>query len=208
LHREFGMECSSFRFSYDRSLYAPAPQKERAPKPRVLFYARPRTERRGFELGVLALSLVAKQKPEVEFVLPGFPPRSVQLPFPAQLPGILPISQLGELYRGCSVALVLSHTNLSLLPLELMACGCALVSNSGPNVEWLLNDAVAQLANATPEELAVAVLTLLENDPLRQRKAAAGLALAQSTGWVEEIEKIEAGLYRGLNMPVPVHAHG
>jgi glycosyltransferase involved in cell wall biosynthesis len=208
LQRDFGMACSSFGFSYDRSLYAPPPQKQLAPKQRVLFYARPRTERRGFELGILALSLVAKQRPDTEFVLPGFPPRSVQLPFPAVLPGVLPTSELGELYRSCTVALVLSHTNLSLLPLELMACGCALVSNSGPNVEWLLTDAAAQLAKATPAELAAAVLLLLENEQLRDRKAAAGLALAQGTDWTEEIKRIEAGLYRGLNMPLPVHPHG
>jgi len=107
-------------------------------KKRVLFYARPETERRGFELGVLALSLVAKKRPEVEFVLAGFKNRSVDLPFPAILPGVLALAELGALYRSCDVALVLSHTNLSLLPLEVMACGCAVVSNEGPNTEWLL----------------------------------------------------------------------
>lgn len=202
LHSEFGMECSAFGFSYDREIYSPNGSR-RFPdgKKRVLFYARPSSERRGFELGILALSLVAKKKPDTEFVLVGFPPRSIQLPFPAVLPGILVASELPALYRSCGIALVLSHTNISLLPLELMACGCAVVSNSGPNVEWLLTDHTAQLASPTPEALADAVLALLENEQLLGRKAEAGLAFAQRTDWVSEIKTIEAAFYRGLMVP-------
>jgi glycosyltransferase involved in cell wall biosynthesis len=99
--------------------------------------------------------------------------------------------------------LVLSLTNLSLLPLELMACGCAVVSNSGPNVEWLLSDETAQLSSPTPEALADAILALLGNEQLRARKAAAGLALAQRTDWASEIKTIESAFYRGLNVPFP-----
>jgi glycosyltransferase involved in cell wall biosynthesis len=207
LCREFGMECSAFGFSYDRGTYS-ATGSRRFPegKKRVLCYARAR-ERRGFELGVLALSLVAKKMPDTEFVLVGFSPRSIRLPFPAVLPGMLPASELAALYRSCSVALVISHTNLSLLPLELMACGCAVVSNSGPNVEWLLTDDIAQLANPTPETLADAVLTLFDNDQLRARKAEAGLALAQRTDWICEARTIESAFYRGLNVPSPDKHH-
>jgi len=53
LQNEFGMDCSPFGFSYDRKIYSP--EGSRCPgqvKQRVLFYARPTTERRGFELGV------------------------------------------------------------------------------------------------------------------------------------------------------------
>jgi O-antigen biosynthesis protein len=204
LHREFGMECSVFGFSYDRGTYSPNGSRHLPDgKKRVLFYARATTERRGFELGVLALSLVAKKMPDAEFVLVGFPPRSVQLPFPAVLPGTLGASELSALYRSCGIALVLSHTNLSLLPLELMACGCAVVSNSGPNVEWLLTDDTAQLASPTPEALADAILALLCNEQLRAQKAAAGLALAKGTDWISEIKKVESAFYRGLNVPCP-----
>jgi glycosyltransferase involved in cell wall biosynthesis len=204
LHSEFGMECSAFGFSYDRGIYSPNGSR-RLPdaKKRVLFYARATSERRGFELGVLALSLVAKKMPDTEFVLLGFPPRSIQLPFAAILPGTLTIPELAALYRSCNVALVLSLTNLSLLPLELMACGCAVVSNSGPNVEWLLSDETTQLASPTPEALADAILALLSNEQLRSRKAAAGLAFAEGTNWTSEIKAIEAAFYRGLNVPFP-----
>jgi O-antigen biosynthesis protein len=200
LQNEFGMECSPFGFSYDRDVYS-ANGTHRLPDQgkRVLFYARPETERRGFELGILALSIVSRNMPGTEFVLVGSSLPSVKLPFPAILPGTLKSSELGALYRSCDVALVLSHTNVSLLPLELMACGCAVVSNSGPNVEWLLSNETAQLADASPGALADAVIALLRDDALRARKIAAALAFAEQTDWETETRRIESAFYRGLD---------
>lgn len=205
LRREFGMECFSFGFSYDREGYGRSGARL-APsgKKRVLFYARPETERRGFELGVLALALVARQMPETELMLVGFPRRSIRLPFPATYLGILPISELGRLYRSCDAALVLSHTNLSMLPLELMACGCAVVSNTGPNVEWLLTPETAQLAKPDPASIADAIIQLLRSDELRLRNIEAGFALAESTDWSREIRVVEAAL---LNARPSVASH-
>jgi O-antigen biosynthesis protein len=201
LHDEFGMPCSPFGFSYDRRIYSLNGKRgARERKNRVLFYARPTTERRGFELGVLALSLVAKKRPDIEFVLAGFRPRRMRIPFRAVLPGVLLPTELAELYRSCDVALVLSHTNLSMLPLELMACGCAVVSNRGANVEWLLTDETTQLASSTPQSLAEAVLTLLDNEELHSRKVAAGLAFAEQTDWISETRVVEAGFYQGLKI--------
>jgi glycosyltransferase involved in cell wall biosynthesis len=195
LRREFSMECSSFGFSYDRNLYASTgPRLLPEGKRRLFFYARPETERRGFELGLLALSLVAKRMPNVELVLAGLGARSIDLPFPASCLGVLPLSQLGSLYRSCDVALVLSHTNLSLLPLELMACGCAVVSNQGPNVEWLLTRETAHLAKADPKSLADGIIDLFHSDTLRRRQILAGLALAETTSWTKELRAIESAL--------------
>jgi glycosyltransferase involved in cell wall biosynthesis len=195
LQRDFNMECSFFGFSYDRHAYSNTGSRLLpAGKKRVLFYARPETERRGFELGIIALSLVAKQIPDVEIVLAGFPHKSIDLPFQAVFPGVLSLSELGALYRSCDVALVLSHTNLSLLPLELMACGCAVVSNEGPNTEWLLSSQTARLAKADPQSLAGAVIELLETDALRLQMVEAGLVFAESTDWVKEIRVIESAL--------------
>lgn len=195
LESEFGMQCTPFGFSYDRDAYAKTGERMfRAGKKRVLFYARPETERRGFELGVLALAQVAKRLPDAEFVLVGHAAGSLDLPFKAILTGVLPLSRLGSLYRSCDVALVLSHTNLSLLPLELMACGCAVVSNAGSNTEWLLNAGNARIANPDPVSLAAAVIDLLMDDAKRSRLAAEALAFAESTDWRREIRIIESTL--------------
>ena len=202
LRRDFNMECTPFGFSYDRDAYASTGRRLLAAgKKRVLFYARPETERRGFELGILALSLVAKKMPDVEIALVGLSRQDLDLPFSAILLGVLPVSELGALYRSCDVALVLSHTNLSLLPLELMACGCAVVSNEGPNIEWLLTDKTVRLAKPDPKSLAEAVVELLASDQLRLRKIEAGLAFAQSTDWTKEIRTIESVLLASSEFP-------
>jgi len=200
LEGEFGMPSSPFGFSYDRDVYAFDGDRRSGPRKRALFYARPNTERRGFELGVLALSLLAKRRPDVEVVLVGFPPRKMRFPFSAILPGIVSPAELAAWYHKCDIALVLSHTNVSMLPLELMASGCAVVSNTGPNVEWLLGDEVCQLAHPNPQSLAEAMLELLEDDRLRLKKIAAGVAFAEATDWASEVRKIEAAFYRGLNL--------
>ena len=44
--------------------------------------------------------------------------------------GALSINELPDLYSQCDLALVLSGTNLSLLPMEIAACQCPLVSVS------------------------------------------------------------------------------
>lgn len=200
LQRGFGMRCSPFGFSYDRKIYSFERQQvvHSQKRKRILFYARPLTERRGFELGMLALSLVARKHPDAEFILVGFPSWGMRVPFRAVFPGLLTPSELASLYHGCDAAMVLSHTNLSMLPLELMACGCPVICNRGPNVEWILKDETAQLADPTPQSLAQAVLDLLENDLLRERKISAGLAFAQGTDWTLEIKKVEDALYGQL----------
>ena len=198
LSRDFGMTCLPFHFWYDTALYRPLPKAARRKK-RVLFYARPRTARRGFELGLLALASVAEQVKDVEFVLAGMTASDIKLPFHADFPGVLPIQKLPELYSSVTAALVLSHTNVSLLPIELMACGCPVVSNRGPNVAWQLTDENCRMAEPTPASLADQLVLLLEDDGLRAAYAEAGLRFAQRADRKCEIEKIEKAFLAGLS---------
>jgi O-antigen biosynthesis protein len=189
LMKDFGMRSFPFGFSYDRDLYRHQPEQlsRNGPK-RVFFYARPGTERRGLELGIFALSLVAQALPETQFVFAGMAEQDWKLPFTPEYVGVLRLDQLSELYRGCDAALVLSHTNLSLLPLELMASGCPVVSNRGPNVEWMLNEANCILCDPEPRPLAQAMIELLTDDRLRERLRGAGFA--QTTDWRLEAERL------------------
>jgi glycosyltransferase involved in cell wall biosynthesis len=191
------MNCFPFHFWYDPSLYRPVPSVTTKRK-RVLFYARPRTARRGFELGLLTLALVAKRVQDVEFVLAGMTAGELKVPFEATFPGVLEIQQLPALYSSVTAALVISHTNLSLLPIELMACGCPLVSNSGANVEWLLSKENCLLAEPNPQRLANELVKLLENESLRQEYSSAGLRFAQGTTLKNEVDKIESAFLMGL----------
>lgn len=185
LAREYGMSTRAFSFSFDNDRYHPLP---RDPGPRrVFFYARHVTTRRGFELGLLALRHVHKRLPDVEFVLAGWDSSEFEVPFPHLNAGVVALDDLPRLYAQCDVALVLSFTNLSLLPLELMACGCPVVSNRGPNVEWLLRDGEnAVLCDPLPLALADGLVRLLEDARLREQIVAGGFATTAASDWEAE----------------------
>ena len=147
---------------------------------RVFFYARPPTPRRAFELGLLVLNAVWQRMPDTQFVLAGWDTAGYHIPFPHLACGTVALDDLPDLYSQCDVALVLSLTNASLLPLELMASGGTVVSNRGPNVEWLLHEDVAVLAETSPEGLTAAVCGLLEDDERRHALSARAETFARA----------------------------
>jgi glycosyltransferase involved in cell wall biosynthesis len=83
---------------------------------------------------------------------------------------------------------------LSLMPLEVMAAGCAVVSNRGECVEWLLHDDVALLTDPTLEALSDALCRLLQNDAERQALASRGQEFARQQHWQASAEAFEQGL--------------
>ena len=85
---------------------------------------------------------------------------------------------------------MLAFTNTSFLPLEIMACGCPVVSNRGPFVEWLLNDKIAVLCDSDVPSISGALQGILEDGKRRQRVIAAGLKRARATNWKKEVKKI------------------
>lgn len=187
LAADYGMKTFPLGFSYDKELYKPPVRSRRAgDKRRVFFYARPPTLRRAFELGVLVLAEVAKRHPDVEIVMAGWDLGAYQLPFRFVDRGVMSLEDLPELFHSCDVALVLSYSNASLLPVELMACGCTVVSNRGPYVEWLLDDTVARLVDSNVPAIADAICSLIEDDAARHALREAGLRFAQETDWERE----------------------
>lgn len=189
LQRDYGMMAAPFGFSYDKHLYFPHPRDNGAR--RVFFYARHVTPRRGFELGLLALNALHLSMPNIEFILAGWDTSEFKVPFPHLNAGVVSLDQLPGLYSQCDVALVLSFTNLSLLPLEVMACGCPVVSNRGPNTEWLLADGEnALLCDPTPQGIADTLERLLTDETLRQQIIQSGLRFAQTTDWPAEGKRV------------------
>lgn len=189
MSENYGMKAYPFGFSYEHDRYAPGIRKQ-GPR-RVFFYARHVTARRGFELGMLALKRVHEQLPDIEFVLAGWDTSGYVIPFPHLNAGVVSLDELPDLYGQCDVALVISLTNISLLPLELMACGCPVVSNDGPNVNWLLkNGETALLTEASPEALASALVDVMQNPELHTRLKENGLAFARQTNWADETSKV------------------
>jgi O-antigen biosynthesis protein len=197
LAQDYGMLTSSVGFSYDQDLYRPLPRRIKEQR-RAFFYARPPTQRRAFEMGVLVLAEVVRRLPDVEIVFAGWDVSNYAIPFSHINSGVVRICDLPDLYSQCDVALVLSFTNLSLLPLELMACGTPVVSNRAPCTEWLLNDQNAELSEATVEDLSNALCNVL-NDPIRHAALReSGFKTIAATDWEREARKM-ADVFRALD---------
>lgn len=193
LSQEYGMSTHAVGFGVELDRYRRLPRREPEIR-RVFFYARPPTPRRAFEIGLLVLNAVWKRLPDVQFVLAGWDTAGYHIPFPHLACGTVALDDLPDLYSQCDAALVLSLTNASLLPLELMASGCAVVSNRGANVEWLLNDDVVVLAESSPERLADAVCTLLQDNERRHALSQRAEVFARSQTWEAVARDFEAGL--------------
>lgn len=193
LAQEYGMATRAVGFGVERARYRRLPRREPEIR-RVFFYARPPTPRRAFEIGLLVLNEVWKRLPDVQFVLAGWDTTGYRIPFPHLSCGTLALDDLPDLYSQCDVALVVSLTNASLLPLELMACGCAVVSNRGENVDWLLNDEVATLAETSPEALTDAVCGLMQDDQKRRAQVDRAEAYAAAMQWETVAQEFEAAL--------------
>lgn len=186
LKKDFDMDCCSIGFSYDKKLYSIKNLERR----KVFYYARPETPRRGFELGILALNELKKKLENIEIILGGSDVYNFNIPFKYEGLGHIKVSELPNIYNTVKVALVLSFTNLSLLPYELMACGASVVINRGPSNEWGLNDSICSIVEAEPEKIADEIYNLLTNEEMRLKKANNALEFINKTDWFEESKKV------------------
>jgi hypothetical protein len=139
----------------------------------VVFYAKPGVGRRGFELGVLALQEFHRRQPEQEIHI--FGDASARVPFPVINHGSLPPVQLSELYNQCRAGIVMSFTNLSLVPAEMLACG-AIPAIVGPaNVRVDLENEFAHWVDPSPRGLADELCAIVGDPEPSPAKIAASL---------------------------------
>lgn len=194
LSREYGMKCDHYDFGADPKNYKLTNKKARK---QIFFYARPVTERRGFDLGVMALEIFHNKHPEYEIVLAGWDVSEWNVPFPYTNLKAMQISELSDVYNQSAAALVLSLTNMSLLPLELLATGTIPVVNDGPNNRLVSDNPYIKYTEASPEALARALsdIVTMKDLPSYAEKASKSVA---SDGWDVAGEKFLAILEREL----------
>jgi len=179
LSTEYGMKCSHYDFGADKKNYRLTNNGDRK---EIFFYARPVTERRGFDLGVMALEIFHKRMPEYTINLAGWDVSGYNIPFPYVNLKAMQIEELSDVYNKCSAALVMSLTNMSLLPLELLASGTIPVVNDGPNNRLVSDNPYIAYTQASPEALAQALIDTVtrKNAPTYAKKASASVS---ADGW-------------------------
>lgn len=151
LKHDYGMDTDYFEFGSDKSIYN---FQNDQPRQEIFFYARPYTERRGFEMGIMALDLFHRQYPNYKINLAGWDVSTYNIPFPYNNLQILELNELNGLYNRCAVGLVLSFTNMSLLPLELLGSGTIPVVNYGENNVLVSNNPYIAYSPSNPKALA------------------------------------------------------
>ncbi len=187
LPRDYGMAADHFDFGCDLDLYAVEGASARSG---ICYFCRPSTPRRAHELAVLALDLFASRNPDVPIHTYGEHPGT--LPFATTDHGLLTPEQLAQLYGRCVGGLVLSATNVSLVPHEMLAAGCIPVVNDAAHNRIVLDNDQVEYAPATPFELAEALSRLVSRTP-EARKAAAEAAASSvdSISWQESGGQVE-----------------
>jgi glycosyltransferase involved in cell wall biosynthesis len=192
----YGASASSFDLGVDPASYAPLPVHRR--EDLVLFYARAVTPRRAVPLGVLALEELHARRPEVEIALFG-ESRRLATPFPHRHLGVMTPEELAHAYASATVGVVLSLTNPSLVPTEMLACGLPVVDLATPSmVATFGEDGPIELAASDPLAICAAIERLLDDLMARADRARAGMALAAERTWSHAAEQVEAGLREAL----------
>jgi hypothetical protein len=193
LGAEFGMTSDWFPFGCDTSRYRFNASSKRNG---VAFYARAGTPRRAVELGLLALEVFAKSCPNLELHL--FGEDLGPLPFKYTNHGLVTPEKLGGIYNQCLAGLTLSLTNVSLVPHEMLACGCIPVVNDADHNRMVLDNPHVRYAPLFPHALADALREIVTMSDFQSasRQAAASVS---STSWDSAGAAIDAALRRALN---------
>jgi O-antigen biosynthesis protein len=201
LTRDYGMPADFFEFGCDLDRYGLDPSVERNG---ICYYARFSKPRRAYELGVVALELFAERHPEVDIHF--FGDVAPSLPFRAINHGSLVPDALNTLYNRCIAGLVLSATNVSLVPHEMLASGCLPLVNDAEHNRIVLDNDKVVYAPPTPFELADTLSALVER-PAAERQAAAEAASrsVQSRSWHEAGLQVERAI-RGVVSGAPAAA--
>jgi WsaF, C-terminal domain/WsaF, N-terminal domain len=191
LEEKFGIHAPVAKYGCDTSIYELTNPDDRSG---VVFFARPRVARRGFELGVLALQEFHRHHPEQDIHI--FGDTSAEVPFPAIQHGGLTPQRLSELYNKCRAGLTMSFTNVSLAPAEMIACGVIPVIGNLRCTQADLDTPHARWINPTPRALATELCSVMEaTEPSPTDVAASIRAMSWDSAQRVFLETLEDEVY-------------
>lgn len=178
LRREVGVDAETIPFGSDLSSYRRTNPGERSG---VVFFARPGVDRRGYDLGRLALQEFHGLHPEQEIHIYGSRVRGWGIPLTQH--GTLNGVELNQLYNETAAGLALSFTNITLVAAEMLAAGNIAVLNDHEFSRQVLTNPEAVWAAPSPSSLAAA-LSAVVTDSARSARSARAAAHAGPT-WAD-----------------------
>lgn len=201
LHDKYGLDATPFDLAPDHTVYRRLPDVVRKPRT-VVFYARWMTERRGFDLAAAALELLAERVPDLEVLFFGAETLPRKFDFNYTNLGVLTPQQLARTYNEATVGFVISLTNPSLVPFEMMACGLPVMDMNNDCTRAFFGDLVGTaitLADPVPSYMADALESLLMDASRRDKQAESGLEYAGSISWEGSGKQLEQGILQALH---------
>jgi hypothetical protein len=194
LHAEYGMSTEHFDFAVDKAHYSVTNLERRN---EIFFYARPVTPRRAFEFGILALRDFAELRPEVRINLGGWDVAGWEVPFAHRNLAAMDISELNGVYNRCAAGLVMSLSNMSLLPLELMSSGVAPVVNDAPNNRMVSDNPYIEYVPASPRAIAERLVEILDRPDAIERSVAMAKSV-KDVNWSDSGAQFLAAFERAM----------
>jgi O-antigen biosynthesis protein len=194
----YGGISEFFTPSVDPKIFFPGSSSKKSDKLTLFFYARPGHPRNGFELGITAIKkLKTRMGDRVRIVTAGaeWNPQEYGVEGVVENLGILSYQETANLYRKCDMGFIMMFTrHPSYLPLELMACGCLVITNYNPATTWLLHDQENCLLSAASAScLSDTMYSGLNDIELRKHIIMGGFdTVHRLKAWKNEIEKVYA----------------
>jgi glycosyltransferase involved in cell wall biosynthesis len=186
MRERYGASASHFDLGVRHDVYRPLDGVRRE-EGVVAVYARAVTARRAVPLALLAMEELARRRPEVDVVLFG---EGRRLATRFRQIGLQRPEDLARLYNQASVGVVLSMTNPSLVPTEMLACGLPVVDvASDAMIATFGHDGPIVLADFDPVALADAIEQALDAP-----RSDAGVAWVKARTWENAAAQLEAGL--------------
>ncbi len=153
---KYGTRSEYFDLGYDPEIYSSTESLERNA---IVIYYRPTTLRRASEFALEVVKSVEKELSDFEIHFVGGAPK-VLPKGNVKIHGSLNHSELAALYQKAAVTFVLSMTNTSLVPVEALAAGSSVLSNSGQINEMNLAGTAATLVNLNIREMGHEILRI------------------------------------------------
>ncbi|UTT69581.1 glycosyltransferase [Arthrobacter sp. DNA4] len=181
LKREVGVQSTVLPFGSDVGTYRIT---NTAGRSGVVFFAKPEAERRGYDMGRLALQEFHRMQPRQEINVYGA--RATGWGIPVQQHGRVSPQELNELYNRTISGLALSFTNITLVAAEMLAAGNVPVLNDDSSARSVLTNPEAVWAAPNPTDLAKALSDVVAAAGTAERSARAARAAAhREYTWAE-----------------------
>jgi len=187
LKREVGVRSKILPFGSDVGTYRLTNTTGRSG---VVFFAKPEAERRGYDMGRLALQQFHRMHPRQEIHVYGA--RVTGWGVPVQQHGRVSPRELNELYNRTISGLALSFTNITLVAAEMLAAGNVPVLNDDQSSRSVLTNPEAVWAAANPAILAKSLSDVVTAEDTAERSARA--ASHREHTWAETQASFAAAL--------------